>query len=639
MARDFTSNPAWLDALEANDPDVLVLCVITLLDGTLHKFTSQGHTIADATPSLSGGSTVPQQLDHFSRETSTSEITLEFVDDGLMRDLASTEILKGARVTLSFGDLSLVEADLELVFENLIVDDVNPDRGLIELVVNDPGLFALDEEILLYRHPAHPLAIARDDLETALPAPWVDSPTFDELDASLAAIGHHVACRQIFGFESTARDWLKVKDSVETNKELKRTAPIQMRATGPVTVSKSRAPIRDGVQGIANLLRSTIFVNEDGEFQFSFFDRTAAAVRSLDVNEVADFEQLGTFVDIFNDIVINGYGAWDMNVPYFNGEQAQSKIDFGTKPVGTPAVPRIYGESLFNRWIQSFRRLEQVNFGLSSTALQIQNPLYHGFVGTYQTDPTGTPVFPPSVVQQAQHQLNGTTRVGWFRITDHKPGKGIGGVNKREIVRATSFAFDNQPWDIGVIDSSLGARNYWKFGTYTVERANTIGAPDNQGTSNEDWTQGVTGTTAGRTFFVYDFTMAKYFVDTVLDRHARGVPTVQFTVPLRHDDLQLADFITVDSNVFLAESIDGADSSTIFEIVAKEPGIFDDSPGIRLTCVFVRDGAAGPVLPVLPILPQDPVTMEPLDESFLLARVGSVIHDVHAADGTKVRHS
>ena len=88
---------------------------------------------------------------------------------------------------------------------------------------------------------------------------------------------------------------------------------------------------------------------------------------------------------------------------------------------------------------------------------------------------------------------------------------------------------------------------------------------------------------------VWDITVLVHAAERRIKRFAKGVPRFRVTLPLRHADLQLGDFISLEDDVPLYEGRDGLNSDVILEIVAKEVDALGDAPGVNLELAWVRD--------------------------------------------------
>ena len=87
----------------------------------------------------------------------------------------------------------------------------------------------------------------------------------------------------------------------------------------------------------------------------------------------------------------------------------------------------------------------------------------------------------------------------------------------------------------------------------------------------------------------WDITILVDSVNRRIERFKNGCPRVKIKTPLEHADLQLGDFITLESDLYSAYGRDGCDSDTVFEIISKTVDALADSPGCEFELAWVRD--------------------------------------------------
>lgn len=93
----------------------------------------------------------------------------------------------------------------------------------------------------------------------------------------------------------------------------------------------------------------------------------------------------------------------------------------------------------------------------------------------------------------------------------------------------------------------------------------------------------------------WDITILVDSVSRRLDRFSNGCPKLSIKTPLRHADLQLGDFITIDTDVYSAYGRSGTDTNVVFEITSKTVDALADDPGCSFELAWVRDsGTAYP---------------------------------------------
>ena len=88
---------------------------------------------------------------------------------------------------------------------------------------------------------------------------------------------------------------------------------------------------------------------------------------------------------------------------------------------------------------------------------------------------------------------------------------------------------------------------------------------------------------------IWDITILVDSVNRMLERFANGVPKVRIKTPLLHADLQLGDFVTIQTNLYSAYNKDGADENVVFEVISKTIDALADDPGCSFELAWVRN--------------------------------------------------
>ena len=87
----------------------------------------------------------------------------------------------------------------------------------------------------------------------------------------------------------------------------------------------------------------------------------------------------------------------------------------------------------------------------------------------------------------------------------------------------------------------------------------------------------------------WDITILVDSVNKRMQRFKNGCPKIKINTTLAHADLQLGDFVTLQSDVYSAYGRNGCDSDTVFEIISKTVDALADSPGCAFELAWVRD--------------------------------------------------
>jgi hypothetical protein len=125
------------------------------------------------------------------------------------------------------------------------------------------------------------------------------------------------------------------------------------------------------------------------------------------------------------------------------------------------------------------------------------------------------------------------------------------------------------------------------------------------------------GRSSPRPIRIFDITIPVALAQARLRRFGMGCPIAKIRTSMEHYDLQLGEFITLNSDVYLNFRANGAGTETVWEIISKEVKVLDDSTCIEWTIAWVRDSLAFitpleteifvPVIPPILTL-DDPIT-------------------------------
>lgn len=534
-------------------------------------------------------SPVSQQLDPFDRSFSIGDVELSIADDGTFREIAKRVHLKGKRVTVQFGTTDLDTGDFAPVGTYLI-DDVVPTAGAILVRCVDQLSWLRDQKVSYTTFDTHPLTSLQDLLTiSGIPSTAYNSSALDP--TALTETSHLAVSRA------------HLADEVRDLEDPAYASSVVATAIG----RGGEIDVLELIGELLVLLGGTFIAGEDGQYAFTAYDPDAAAVRALTDDDIdgLGFEQTSTLEHISTRIAITGappssiedadesarthlYTTYDAIA-----EAAQA---FGTAReyhrtidsdwLGTPAYCRTFLDDTHDVFYAEYATLA-------------------GISGTRATNDA------PSTTQASEDSLSiADGRLAYLLLTN--------GV-RSEIVEAKLFEFINDgteilsefvgtpiaaplPAPIDAVRERRGGsgvstlRHIWRIGRFTLSDRGLFG------TTAVDWA-GEYGALRGSLAIpgairIYDVTAAKLVADRRLAREAAGCPIVRVRVPLHHWDLQVGDFVTVDSDLYLHFGKDGADSTTVFEITSKELLALDEgSPALTLTLAWVRDDVSITVTP------------------------------------------
>lgn len=591
-----TMNANWKAAFEQGQRVPIFLVTITCNDSTTHRFLcADRNVLSNATLGLVGLEINPASIDDLTRIGSVGSTTLTFIDEarqvGRLRALIAEKLLKGQKLTIEIGEVSLSESDYEYLAENQQIDTIEVAPGEIKIAAIDTVSQMLDKAIASYQWPGHPCRVLRSALALALPSGMVDTAAFDEKDHTDTS--HFVVSRHQW-YNASDVDWVQSITGGSARGQEQRGGAA--RGAGIfLTDTAQPQPIRTFLGACAQLILGSLVGTNEGKVTLKRYDRAGAVDRTFSAYEIAEFKQEeDLYRNTYNDVRIIGRDKDNEACTLWRIESADAKAD--------AAWPGETGHSFelawpggstseAHPWLNAFQQMQTgspaTSFNAAATELHIWYPHLFGFCGTTVEDGSQNEVEPTSTpTQQTEHTIT-ADRPAYFLITTQPPGTDpASGALAAEIVKATAFEYESTTTWREVTGPEGGPKRFWAWGKYTVSRAQF-------GTTAQDWSTAQ----AGGTCFVYDITIPVWLVEQVLDRHVFGVPLISFKVPTRHLDVELGDRVALERDSYLGPSRgstgdgdNGLTDSTVWEVIEKTPELFGQNPGYRLKCARIRKG-------------------------------------------------
>lgn len=576
----------WIADMSQGTITPVVVVEFVVSSSFSHFFVSGDRPRLGAQMGLASISPFGETLDPVERGQSTSgRITLVFDDKGSqLRRIASTSTMKGQRVIIRVGDASAATlSDLEIWWDNLRVDDVIAKGGTtIEVPCVDWRVWENEREVGKFQRPDHYLRVAHDLLGLAIfPSGTLDDDSFDERNYPTRS--HHVVCRQFANSSDDCKPTTILGSGNSPNE-----------FNGQVKVTEH-------IKDLSSMSRGAIIQRATGQVKFIEFVRSAPAIRVLQSDDVADFEVIETSKQVINQILMEGNygGPWREDVApvgYYESDDATSQADHAFES-NSGIFQKIFRKKIHNAWLNSVAKIDpgvQGNFDATTPRVLIRFPFLAGFSGTVLSDATGQRLDPvngslPDGAPQDEHTLNGTTRVAFFLLHDHR-GIPPFGDGKREIVKATSFTYLVDR-GISLCATPVGPISAYNVGSYLIDRGELGTVPVNWNSILQG-AQGTPGTFGGLNgndgLYAYDITIAVFMVNDLLDKMSRGLQLVKWKSPLKHADLEITDFVSPFSDIYLDSESSKADATTVFELIGTQPTLFRGSPGIEFTAIKVR---------------------------------------------------
>ena len=589
-----TLNANWKTAFDGGQRVPVFLVTITCNDSTSYRFLcADRNVLANATLGLVGVEINPASIDDLTRLGSVGSLSLTFVDEarqvGRMRALIAAKLLKGQKVTLEIGEVSLSESDYEYLAENQQIDTIEVGTGEIKIALLDTVGQMLDKAIASYQWPGHPCRVLRNALALALPTGMVDTAAFDEKD--FTDTSHFVVSRHQW-YNASDLDWTQVISGGSSRGSEQRGGTAHGAGIF-LTDTAQPQPMRTFLGACAQLVLGSLVGTNAGTVTLKRFDRAGTVDRTFSEYEVAEFKQEeDIYRNTYNDVRIIGRDKDNEACTLWRIESTDAKDDHAWPGETEHALELAWpggNTSEAHPWLNAFQQMQTgsptTSFDATETELWLWYPHLFGFCGTTVEDGSGNEVEPTSTpTQQTEHTLT-SDRPAYFLITTQPPGTDAAdGALPAEIVKATAFAYGSTTVWREVTGPEGGPKRFWAWGKYTVTRGQ-------YGTTAQDWStaQGL------GTVYVYDITIPVWLAEQVLDRHVYGVPMISFKVPSRHLDVELGDRVALERASYLGPSRgstgagdNGLTTSTVWEVVEKSPELFGANPGWRLKCARIR---------------------------------------------------
>ncbi|MEK0431763.1 MAG: hypothetical protein RL139_1567 [Gemmatimonadota bacterium] len=522
---------------------------------------------------------VTQEIDPISRVSTVGRISIVWKADGFMRRIASIYRLKGKAVTIKLGAQSLTSIFDWAPVALVVIAEVLPAEDSIVMTCADASVFTRDATAFGNYMHKHPLTAA---------------------SGLLVAAGQPSALYNLSSLDYTTYPTQSHWNTLRSQRATFSEYPLQNAIVEPESVTEM-------VQHLIGLTGGSVLVDETGPLTFTPYSSGATSVRAFTTDDIDDLEQVSTFENLFNRIEFyfaklkGGDFAEQWTI---EDDDSQSNYAYPGEATTT------YAKHIESPWLRGVAKLwgdlpsaatvAAQGWG-SATTMDVKGAIQAGFCGTRVTPNLSYSAYATGALsdyQASADQLNGTTRVAYFRLR----GIDRAGVERTEVVKATAFSAALSPvvgggsFTVNNTPSPDADGNYRPaHGRFTVVRAQL-------GTSEVDWF--VTGGAAPvdpsvppapiakfGDISVSDITIPVAVCQRILNRCANGVPILRVRVPTRHHDIQIADFVTIDHGVVLKYGLDGSPSTTKWEVVGKEVRALDDSPGVVLRLAWVSDAS------------------------------------------------
>lgn len=489
---------------------------------------------------------IQRKLDRQARTVSVGQVTVSFADDGWLYDLAQRYLLPGRLVTLSLGFPDDAEADYQPFYKGLI-HDILPRGGTnIDLVCKDMTSALNDVKITGHWTGMHPIEVIADICQNfaAIPAAMID---YTSMDPTLyPTISHFSVSR---AGKSAIYPWY--------NKEV---------------TQESEIPALEVINDLLVLIDGILAPDENGVYTLRIFDIDAGMVDAWTSDDIADLEVLESWGDTIKNQITFTLDGTNADTGGANHAASYTGADETAQAaIATPGVAaRVRSIQFSTEWLNGVQTPGWSSPVVTATTIRFgvvnaQGSLLWGLLPTIQ----GLGFCGTSVDVADRRVL--TTPETWRQLNAAEGRYGYLLMGK-EIVRVREpVTFSGAP-----TSSDEYGDIWWGYVTFTIDQRNWKSTPS--------WTGGN----------ITDITIPVYMAQAYLDRFGYGAARVRVWTPLSKRAVQLGDFVSITDPIPLlyGSAIRGVDSTTAWEVTAKDEDILGDAPGVWWELQFVRTGTA-----------------------------------------------
>lgn len=531
-----------------------VLINLTLASGTT-QFLSGEHDSIEAVPILEEVGDIGQEMDLRTRKITYSSTSVKFIDDGIIRNLLTTEPVFGQKLEIFLGTKSLAEGSFKKVFNGHIRDS-EVEGKLISLEADDVRSMMKDRllrardfvtSVSDYIINRHPLQIMLAILEAVVPAANINTASFDPDNYATGsrAISHWNTARAVHG-------------------DFDRRVVEEESALGML-------------DELALLLDGAVIIDLDGVFKFVQFDPSATPVENFVKEDIRGFRQSNTFGNLVNKSTI-----------FFNWKGKNDGGDVIARvPSGTFRRP-----SNTNDYVHTWNRVDadsQADYAhpdgpaLRTEHLDIETK----WVGVsslleFQHPPAATTI---TVIGGWASAFSGVDRI----LNGTSDGSVNSGLNSGDRKGFLLIEFPIPHTD-GIFGFEIVSVD-----TATIDFLNE-GHPSQGGDTDlvgipirvifDILARGLFGTVANQTLprnsLVTDITIPVARAAQGIQRFSNGLPTPEIDVDLQYADLELADFITAVEPRYLDRGKNGLTASTKLEVIGKSMRLLGDDKAVTI---------------------------------------------------------
>lgn len=541
-----------------------VLVSITNATDTF-QFISGPHPSITVSPIVKRLSTAGAELDIKTRKISYGTLSVEFIDNGEVRDIIATEFTYNQKLTIQVGTTLDVEAAFTTIFVGRIKDHQAIEGGVridaedLRSQLKDSSLRARDfvssdNDFIVNRHP---LQILLAIVQQVFPAGQINTASFDPdlYDSGPRANSHWNTARAVHG-------------------------SYDRRVTEP----ESAIGMMDD---LAMLLGGALRIDLDGIIEFKLFDPTEAVVADFLTTDIKSFKQVSSTEDTHEKFSFfwgwKGKSSDNILVEVPSG-RARSVPSVGEY---LHHINRVDGDAVVDHAFPGT--------GLHADDLQLTSK-WLGVNGVLEAEigPTATTF---SVIGGWVSSFSGVERF-LNGVSDGAVNFGLNGTDRKGLVSIRGFDFN-----LATMQFVFG-EEVIEVDSATVDFIST-GGPSTDGDSDlvgipMRVTFTVAGGVAGRGKFgtvpstltrnslVTDLTIPAQVCKEGIKRHSNGLPVSEIGVGAEFLDTLVADLVSLENDVFLAKGENGLTGVEKFEVSGVDIDTENEDP-VTLRIVPAED--------------------------------------------------
>ena len=634
-------------ALQSAHPQVRRLVSFTISTGVEHTFCDGEDALYGYLPSIVDVSSTSLEIDPVTRALTAGELSVTMADDGIAREMITGGTVQGKQVRVRIGAADIPEAAYTHEWRGIVTSYAIASSGEVTFSCADAVAYLSDLEITVGAIAWHPVEVMRQILTTYVPSElWAGFDFETDTARSHWSLSRYDA-RSTIPISTATDAYTRAQDS--TNRLIATYRTARFTYDELLTTPQNAWEL---MQELAEIAGGALRLDSDGRLEFAGYDAAAAPVAHWTANEIIDagtidsgqiINRVNVTADVRsgttgNSILrINDYPQAQERVWPLEDTTAQAALALAGSAIG-----RVYTDEVDNAWIRSVANISgpTTTIAVGATSIEVGNASMVGFSGArYRygfrgSAGGGIAITAASITSNvatltcAGHWLDtgaylttsgltvnaGTpvacTVIDASTITiplvgaDGAMADGTGSIHPEqdpldtltsgreavfllcddaedpdriEIVRATAGAATAGTGAISdPREASLGRYSHPSEYTYTITRA-------------QYGTTALAYDTSTALVAVFDVTIPFAIAEQRLARYAYGAPTCEMRVTLDQLAVQIGDFVTLDRPEFAYRGgQDGADSSVVWEVVAREVDLGASPPSIRVLLVMVR---------------------------------------------------